>query len=51
MATNYYVRVWCEEDEEYKRDVQTDTIDDSWTPDGCEAHTIRDFVVEKVEVV
>ena len=51
MATNYHVRVWCEDDQEYKKTVQIDTIDDAWVPDGCDAHTIRDFVIEKVEVV
>ena len=41
---NYYVRVYCEDCQEYKRTVQT-TLDSNWVPSGCEAHTIKDFVV------
>jgi len=45
MAKEYDVRVYCEDEHEFKRTTQT-TLDDNWVPDGCEAHTIRDFVIE-----
>lgn len=44
MAIIYDVRVYCEDCEE-KKFTTRDTDDDSWVPDGCETHTIRDFVV------
>ena len=47
MTTKYYVRVYCEDEDEYKRIDQDDTIDENWIPTGCENHTIRDFVIEK----
>jgi len=41
----YHVRVYCEEDEEYKRTEQ-ETIDESWIPSGCESYHLIDFVIE-----
>ena len=46
---NYYVRVYCETEGEYKRTMQIEEIDSSWVPPGCEEHTIRDFCVEYEE--
>lgn len=45
----YYVRVYCEQDGQYYRTTQT-TVDETWIPTGHEAHTIRDFVIERQEV-
>ncbi len=42
----YHIRVYCEEDVQYYRTTQT-TLDETWIPTGHEAHTIRDYVVEK----
>jgi len=46
MATIYSVRVFCDTEEQYRYTDQTDAVDPTWIPAGCEAHTIRDFVVE-----
>lgn len=51
MATNYYVRVFCETEHEYKREVQVDAVDPDWIPDGCSGHILKDFVIEDEEQV
>lgn len=49
MAIVYDVRIYCEDEETYKRTTQTDTIDETWKPSGCSSHTTRDFVIEALE--
>ena len=49
MATTYYVRIYCDDCDEYKYTTQT-TVDDTWKPEGCSTHTTRDFVVEYTEI-
>lgn len=51
MAINYYVRVYCETEGEWKETIQVDTIDDAWVPDGCDGHTLRDFTIYAEEEV
>lgn len=50
MTTTYTVRVYCEDEGEFKYTEQTDTVDDTWVPDGCETHTLRDFAIIKTVV-
>jgi len=52
MAKNYRVRVYCETEEEWKFDDQTDlTLDPDFVPSGCEGHTLRDFTIDDEEEV
>ena len=44
---SYDVRVYCETETTYKESNQT-TLDENWIPSGCESHTIRDFVIERI---
>lgn len=44
FAVTYDVRNYCEDCTSFKYGTQT-TIDENWKAPGCEAHTVRDFMV------
>lgn len=40
-------RVYCEDCAEHKYFTPTEPYDDTEKPSGCEAHTVRDFVIDE----
>lgn len=51
MAENLYVRKHCNDCNEDLRDVQLDTPNEAWVPEGHEGHDLGELHIERVEVV